>query len=1016
VPVTTANDRTNGRALLAENRFEHIPIVIPEHNGGLKGPKVISGRMALGRPGGLAQARMRKALRDTSENSARMSRGTPVIRPGGDRPPLEAGVVTVDALLGEIASLLADLHMRPMRHLDLSTDLVRDAGLDSLATVELHDRLEQAFGVVLSEEVLATAVTPADWLHAILEARGQPQTTTAGDVTTVPSARAPGQSWPEDAETLTECLVWHAERHPHLVGIRLVGAAAESDTDDITYGSLMDQASACARGLVAEGLGRGERVAIMLPTGRDYFVVFVGALLAGGVPVPIYPPARPEVLEEHVRRQARLLSDAGASVLVTLSDALLIARLVKLQVPTIRVVRTRQMLAEVGSGYEPLRACAADDIALIQYTSGSTGDPKGVVLTQRQVLANIRAMGVAADVSSSDVFVSWLPLYHDMGLIGAWHAASVYFGMLLVAMSPLDFLARPASWLEALTRYSGTLSAAPNFAYQSCVDRIGDDQLERFDLSSWRLAFNGSEPVSARTIERFVDRFSRCGFRREAMCPAYGLAEVGVGAAFTPLGSGPRVDSVSRHALAHSGRAVPVSASESGAICFVSCGTALPGYEIRVSGTAGRELPDRHEGRVECRGPSVTTGYFGRPEASREMFRRGWLDTGDLGYVADGDLFLTGRAKDLIIRAGRNLHPEELEQELGELSGLHREGVAVFASVDPSRGTERLIVAAETASVDTEELRTAITRRVVELLGTGPDDVVLVGPGTLPRTASGKIRRAAARQAFESGVLGRTTAPVTIQLVHFAWSGLRPAVRRLVRALRTWAYASYVWALIALTGIPLWGLLQLPFSMRIRWQLTRAAGQSLRVLSGIGLRIEGEIPPSTGPIAIVSNHPSFVDGLVVVLASHDPVVFVASTDFERKPLVGRFMRRLGCEFVHRDAPGASSPDLARLVKVLHEGRRIAVFPEGSIVRVPGLRRFHLGAFAAVSAAGCDVLPIGIRGTRDVVRPGTYTPHRATVTVVIGDPLSSSGDGFASWVELSDRTRAAIAALSGERAM
>lgn len=915
--------------------------------------------------------------------------------------------------------MLADLHIDLTRHLDLSTDLVREAGLDSLATIELHDRLEEAFDVELSERVFAKAVTPADWLQAILEARGQGEPTYAGDVPATVPRRTRGQRWPEEAETLTECITWHADQHPDLVGVRLRGSAAQAGTEDITYEALMEEATACANGLLAEGLRHGERVAIMLPTCRDYFVVFMGALLAGGVPVPIYPPARLEVLEEHLRRQARLLDNAGASVLVTISDALLAARLVKVQVPSIRSVRTRKDLAEVGSGpSQPLPGCAADDIALIQYTSGSTGDPKGVVLTHSQLLANVRAMGQAADVSSSDVFVSWLPLYHDMGLIGAWHAASVYYGMLLVAMSPLDFLARPESWFDAITQYSGTLSAAPNFAYESCVERVSEDQIERFDLSSWRLAFNGSEPVSARTIDRFVKRFSRCGFRREAMCPAYGLAEVGVGAAFTPLGRGPRVDSVSRDTLEHSGRVIPASADEPGAIAFVSCGTALPGYEIAVTTARGRELPDRHEGHVGCRGPSVTTGYFGRPESSRELFTRGWLDTGDLGYIADGELFLTGRAKDLIIRAGRNLHPEELEQELGELNGVQPEGVAAFAAVDPNRGTERLLVAAETHLIEPserEELRTAITRRVVELLGVGPDDVLLVRAGTLPRTASGKIRRSATRAAFESGVLGRRSPPVAFQLLRLAWSGLRPVTRRVAGACGTGLYSAYVWVLIALTGIPLWGLLQLPFSSRARWALTRAAGQTLRVLSGVGLRIEGTLPRDPVPAVIVSNHPSFVDGLVLILASHEPLAFVASTDFERKPLVGRFMRRLGCVFVHRGDARASSNDIAMLVSLLQQGKRIAVFPEGSITRAPGLRRFHLGAFAVAASARCPVLPIGIRGTHDVVRPGTYTPHRATVEVVVGGSTISSGDGFPAWVELSERTRNTIAALSGERA-
>jgi 1-acyl-sn-glycerol-3-phosphate acyltransferase len=920
-----------------------------------------------------------------------------------------------DLVLAEVASLLFDLHADTGRSVHLQSDLANDLGLDSLAVVELHDRLEHAFGVRLSEEVMATAATPADWLRALLAARAETGELPVGRTPVRPVRRAPGELWPEGAETLTEVLAWHVAAHPDLVSIRLLGTAADGAVGEISYGALAGEATAVATGLLDHGVARGERVAIMLPTGRQYFVVFLGILLAGGVPVPIYPPARLSVLEEHLRRQARLLDNAGAVMLVTVPEAKVAARLLRSHVGSLRTVRTPDELSQAGPHPVSLPVACASDIALIQYTSGSTGDPKGVVLTHAQLLANIRAMGRAAKVSSSDVVVSWLPLYHDMGLIGTWHVP-LFFGIPLVVMSPLTFLARPASWLEAISSYGGTLSAAPNFAYQSCVERVSDAEIDGLDLSCWRVAFNGSEPVSPAVVERFVERFQRCGFRRQAMCPAYGLAEAGVGVAFTPLGQGPRIDSVERSSLQRSGRAVPVSRDDPGATTVVGCGMPLPGYEIRVVGPRGDELPDRCEGTVECRGPSTTAGYFANEVANRALWRRGWLDTGDLGYIADGQLFLTGRAKDLVIRGGRNIHPEELEQALGELDGVCRGGVAVFATADPRRGTERLVVVVETDFDSPERraaLETQVGRKAVNLLGTPPDEVVLTARGALVRTPSQKIRRAATRDAFEAGTLGQRPAPVSVQLVRFALSGVVPAGRHLRRAVVTRCFAAYVWALVGLICVPLWCVVHLSVTKRTRWRLARAAGRTLGSLAGIAVRVEGSLPPDGHPAIVVANHQSFVDSLAVLLASPCPLVFVASTDLERQKIVGSFLRRMGCVFVERDQPDQSSDAVNELEGVVSAGHRVMLFPEGSISRAPGLRAFHLGAFAVAARTGCPVVPVGIRGTRNVVRPGTYFPHRAEVAVVIGSPIMPAGSDLAAQVQLRDSTRRAIAQLSRE---
>ena len=315
-------------------------------------------------------------------------------------------------------------------------------------------------------------------------------------------------------------------------------------------------------------------------------------------------------------------------------------------------------------------------------------------------------------------------------------------------MSPLAFLARPARWLETIHQHRGTVSAAPNFAYELCLNKLVDSDLDRLDLSCWRLAFNGAEPVSPDTLDRFAARFARCGFARQALTPVYGLAESSVGLGFPPVGRGPLIDAIDRAALAHDGLAIPARPDDVQPLRIVSCGLPLPGHELRVIGAGGRELPEREQGRVQFCGPSSTQGYLNNPGANEGLFDGDWLNTGDLGYMAAGELFLSGREKDIIIRGGLNIHPQELESAVARMAGIRKGGVAVFAATDPRSSTERLIVLAETGVVDAEQrqqLVLAITALSATLLGAPADDVVLAAPRSVLKTSSGKTRRAACR-------------------------------------------------------------------------------------------------------------------------------------------------------------------------------------------------------------------------------------------------------------------------------
>ena len=380
----------------------------------------------------------------------------------------------------------------------LDSSFERDLGLDSLARAELLLRTERAFGVSLPDQTLNTAETPRDLVRSVLSAHGAHHA--LADKTVKALAVDDVHGVPAAATTLPAVLDWHVARHPAQLQIYLYGD--DGQEHEISYAELAAGAQAVAAGLIERGLEPADTVAIMLPTGREYFFSFFGILLAGGVPVPIYPPVRLSQIEDHMRRHVAILANARATMLITVPEAKAVAMLLRSQIESLKSVITGGELAATRT---PLvrPAIAAHDIAFLQYTSGSTGNPKGVVLTHANLLANIRAMGAGgAGQQPNDVFVSWLPLYHDMGLIGAW-LASLYFGFPLVIMSPLAFLARPQRWLWAIHRHRGTLSAAPNFAYELCLRKIDDRDLEGLDLSSWRYAFNGAEPVSPEDDHRF---------------------------------------------------------------------------------------------------------------------------------------------------------------------------------------------------------------------------------------------------------------------------------------------------------------------------------------------------------------------------------------------------------------------------------------------------------------------------------------------------------------------------------
>jgi len=524
----------------------------------------------------------------------------------------------------------------------------------------------------------------------------------------------------------------------------------------LSWGEVLARAERAAAALASLGIERGDRVAIVLRTEPAFLDAFLGAWFAGAVPVPLYPPVRLGRMDEYVRATARMLEVSGARLVLSRGGVKrLLGRAVELARPELGCRDADELHLAGGRGEAapprpPLaRLPEPDELAVVQFSSGSTVDPKPVALTHAALAAQVDALTACVAPGPGDVLVSWLPLYHDMGLVGAPLGAMSYPGP-LVLVPPEHFLARPALWLRAIARHGGTLSAAPSFAYAYAADRVKDAELEGLSLSSWRLALDGAEQVSGEVMRRFAARFSRFGFDPASLVPVYGLAEAALAVTFARRGrplEGRRVDPIR---LARDGLVAP------GAREVVPVGTPVPGVEVELRDERGHPVPEGRLGRIHVRSPSLMREYLGDPRATAEALRDGWLDTADLGFVAGGELFVHGRAKDVVVVRGANHAPEEFEDALAGVPGV-RPGCVVAAGFAPEgEGGEALLVLVERrrgARTPDEAIAAAVRAAVVERTGVSPHTVRVLAPGTLPRTSSGKLRRQEAARRFVSGAL-----------------------------------------------------------------------------------------------------------------------------------------------------------------------------------------------------------------------------------------------------------------------
>jgi len=503
-----------------------------------------------------------------------------------------------------------------------------------------------------------------------------------------------------------------------------------------SYAELQDASRRFARLLLARGLRRGDLVALVVSDSDQFLTALLGASIAGMVPASLYPPATTTEFAHYLSATAGTLRSSGARAIVTSgSFAAAIAGL-QSSCPDLALVISWDGWQGAADPHSLCPDISLDEVAFVQFTSGSTSEPRGVEITHRSLSANIEAINgpMGLGTSASDAAVSWLPLYHDMGLVGMALGA-MYAGRPAVLMTPATFVKRPVEWLRAISRHRGTVSFAPNFAYDLCVRRVKERELEGLDLSCWRVAGCGGEPIHAATLSAFARKFAPVGFRETSFLPSYGLAEHVLAATFPPRGRAVRVAHLPGH------------------LDIVSCGSPLPDHQLRIVNEEGLDVGERCTGEITLAGPSVMRGYQGAGELTAQTIRNGWLHTGDLGFLDEGELFVCGRIKDLLVVNGRKYHPQDLEWALDELAGVRR-GRAVAFGLSRAGTADRVVIVIEpSGTVDGAALAHAIRQRVSETCGVYVDEIVPVPTGTIGRTTSGKVQRIATRLQYERGEL-----------------------------------------------------------------------------------------------------------------------------------------------------------------------------------------------------------------------------------------------------------------------
>ncbi|NNM60123.1 MAG: AMP-binding protein [Legionellales bacterium] len=894
---------------------------------------------------------------------------------------------------------------RALQAVTADASLERDLGIDSLGKAELFRRIENMLDVTFSNDV----ISQTDTLRVIAKAS-----------LTAPSSKKFQHDFQlpvmqnlavdlSHIKTLQEALIEYALHDPNRPHIYLRDEHGKEEV--LTYGELLSQASTIAANLTAAGIKEDDPVALMLPTCCDFFTSFFGILFAGAIPVPVYPPFRPDRIEEYAIREAKIFNNAEIRALITFSQAEMLGKILKTYVPSLKLVTKVSNLSI--NKQRKMSECqrTEESAALIQYTSGSTGDPKGVFLLQKNIMANIYAIKKALNPKPSDAVVSWLPLYHDMGLM-SW-LGSLYFGIPFTIMSPMTFLNHPEEWLWAIHYHRATISASPNFGYELCAKKIDTDKLTGLDLSCWRIAFNGAEFVSAATLSRFYEKFKSYGLKKSTMKPVYGLAENTVGLTIPDLTDEPHIDIIIKKDF-ESAMIAKVADKHEESVLFVSAGKALPDHEIRIVNDDNIILGERHVGNIQFRGPSAMQGYYRNKEATDAIYHAGWWSTGDLGYKVDNELYVTGRKKDMIIKAGRNLYPEAIEESVGQVPGIRKGCIIAFGIADAETGTEKIIVAAETALLkEIEHFQQAIIEHVAAGVGLPPDEVIILPPHAIPKTSSGKLQRSACKQAYLAGKLTKKKKTFVWQAVALAWDVLKKRMLHLAKKGIYFLYTTYVFMLVIIMFFPL----RLIVCFLPPKKIAALIRSSLRVLLKLSLcpikTINDNKKSIKKPVIYAANHASYTDAVLLLAELPSDILIVVKKEMLKWPLVGSIIKKLGYLIVDRWDFNKNMEDVEKIKNALAKHQSILIFPEGTFTYASGLRPFKTGAFQLSVDSGVPICPIAIKGSRQLLRDGKILLSPTKLTLRIGECIQPQGDDWLAVIQLRNKVRTWIAKYCGE---
>ncbi|MCB1271924.1 MAG: fatty acyl-AMP ligase [Microthrixaceae bacterium] len=528
---------------------------------------------------------------------------------------------------------------------------------------------------------------------------------------------------------------------------RTITFVSGDDHETASWAELHNSARAAAAGLQARGVSPGDHVALLGPTTRNLITAIQAVWITGATLVTMPLPMRMGALEVFIEQTRNRIRRSDSSLVLIDPELMAFVEPIEGDPP---FVSLDELCGPDGPGADDYERPKSDPdaLAVLQFTSGSTSEPKGVMLKHSNICHNLDGAWEAARVTSNERVVSWLPLYHDMGLIGLL-TIPMTLGTDLVQGAPQDFLAKPLRWMRWISDFGGTATAGPNFAYALAARTLRRCE-EPLDLSNLRVLLNGAEPVDPATFRRFFDAAERFGLDPGSAFPAFGMAEVCIAGTFPEPGRGLQTDWVDKRSLEIDQEAVEVDPESEGATELALLGRPVPGMEMRiVDPLTGEDLPDRKVGELQLRGESVTSGYYKREDATEELLGGGWLRTGDLSYTVDGELVVCGRSKDVIIVGGRNVYPQDVEKVVGQVEGVRTGNVIAFG-VDGRHGAQNIVVVAESKGGNLDEIRREVTSAVTQAEGIPPKEVILVEPGSVPKTSSGKLQRSAAKASYES--------------------------------------------------------------------------------------------------------------------------------------------------------------------------------------------------------------------------------------------------------------------------